>query len=203
MPIQDNVELQEPQTKEWPLIPADVYQVEITDIEYKEVDNKWKQKTTDPDKKQVMVFEFTIIEEGPHYGRKMWKQMAPIKPYPPDGGKETWVYKLASALAGHAITRGEADKFTTSDVNGFIHRQVRMTLSESAPKENGKRYNNIDSFLSVKSDLPLFDEKKVPNASAPSGYEKAKEVASNLPAANPPSALENSSSDMGVAGIPF
>jgi hypothetical protein len=35
-----------------------------------------------------------------------------------------------------------------------------MTISESAPKENGKLYNNIDSFLSVKTELPLFDEKK-------------------------------------------
>jgi hypothetical protein len=81
MPIPDGVELQEPQTKEWPLIPADVYQVEITDIEYKEVDNKWKQKTTDPDKKQVMVFEFTIIDEGPHYGPllKVLRTMTPSR----------------------------------------------------------------------------------------------------------------------------
>jgi hypothetical protein len=56
------MELQEPQSKEWPLIPADVYQTEITNIEYKEIDNRWKKEPTDPDKKQIMNFEFTIIE---------------------------------------------------------------------------------------------------------------------------------------------
>ena len=102
------MELQEPKAKEWQLIPADVYQTEITNIEYKEIDNRWKKDPSDPDKKQIMNFEFTIIEEGPHYGRKMWKQMAPIKPYPPQqSGKESWVYRLASAMAGHASPKAK------------------------------------------------------------------------------------------------
>jgi hypothetical protein len=181
--------LQEPQAKEWPLIPADVYQTEITNIEYKEIDNKWKKEPTDPDKKQIMNFEFTIIEEGPHYGRKMWKQMAPIKPYPPSqSGKESWVYRLASAMAGHAITRGEADKYGSSDINDFYRRQVRITISESAPKDNGKRYNNIDSFLSAKQQLPPFDVNKVPTENQPEpkaetatpGYDSLKAVADKL-----------------------
>ena len=133
-----------------------------------------------------MNFEFTIIEEGQHYGRRMWKQMAPIKPYPPTGSRESWVYRIASALAGHPITRAEADKFTTSDINGYIHQQVRITISESAPKENGKRYNNLDSFLSVKQQLPLFDETKVPKENQPepknevSSYERLKATAESL-----------------------
>lgn len=215
------MELQEPKTKEWSLIPADVYQTEITNITYKEVDNtRWKKKPTDPDKKQVMEFEFTIIEEGQHYGRKLWKQMAPIKPYPPTGGKETWVYRLASAMAGHSITRAEADKYGSSDINDYSHRQVRITVSETAPKDNGKRYNNIDSFLPAKTQLRVFDANKVPKENQPeaknepTGYDKAKEVANSLPGAKRASteqispdiaeaakAMEND--DLSVEGIPF
>lgn len=124
--------------------------------------------------------------------------MSPVKPYPPkQPGKESWVYRIASAMAGHPITHDEADKFTSSDINGFIHQQIRITVSETAPKENGKRYNNIDSFLAVKQQLPLFDEKNVPQPpqAAPelpqanqnqSGREKAQAVANSLPGGNRP-----------------
>jgi hypothetical protein len=217
MPLPDNMELQEPQSKEWPLIPADVYQAEITDIEYKTEPNRYKKFPTDPDEKQVMNFEFTIIEEGLHYGRKLWQKMAPIKPYPPkQNGKQTWIYRIASAMAGHAITNAEADKFTSSDINGFIHRQVRVTVSESAPKENGKRYNNIESFLSVKQQLPPFDEKKVPQANKPepseqnqSGCGKFKDAGKSLSEENQPTTeqIEASASDISpeinVEDIPF
>ncbi len=234
MPLPDNMELQTPQAKEWPLIPADVYQAEITDIEYKEIDNRWKQHPTDPDKKQIMNFEFTIIEEGQHYGRKLWQKMSPVKPYPPkQPGKESWVYRIASAMAGHAISKGEADKYTTSDINGFIHRQIRMTVSESAPNENGKRYNNIDSFLTIKQQLPIFDEAKVPKTNLPeatpqsvtpapepvaqseqpqtpqsqSGHEKARAVANSLAGGNvaPQGDIETSSAyeDIDLDQVPF
>jgi hypothetical protein len=227
------MELQDPKAKDWPLIPADVYHTEITNIEYKEIDNRWKKEPTDPDKKQIMNFEFTIIEEGPYYGRKMWKQMAPIKPYPPQqSGKESWVYRLASAMAGHAITRGEADKYGTSDINDFYHRQVRITVSETAPKDNGKRYNNLDSFLSTKQQLPPFDVNKVPKenqpepkpdatptaATASTGYDKFKEAHDNIGApksqaavnSEPPvapdiaqSAAQMAGEDINVEDIPF
>lgn len=222
MPLPDNMELSTPQGKEWPLIPADVYQAEITDIEYKEIDNRWKQKPEDPDKKQVMNFEFTIIEEGPHYGRKLWQRMSPVKPYPPrQNGKETWVYRIATALAGHSITKAEADKFTSSDINGYIHRQVRITVSESAPNESGKRYNNIDGFLPAKGQLPPFDEKKVPKENQPakteatqgqpqSGLDKARAVAESLPRGNQAGTGQNLDVpenmppvDIDVSDIPF
>jgi hypothetical protein len=172
--LPDNMELQSPQTKEWPLIPEDVYQTEITDIEYKVEKNVWKErekdpvkKATMPDEKQVITFEFTIIEEGVQYGRKLWQKMSPIKPYPPSGTMTSWLYRLASAMAGHPITRAEADKFNSSDINGYIHRQVRVTVKHNPSKDGSKTYNNVESFLAAKTELPLFDEAKVPKENQP------------------------------------
>jgi hypothetical protein len=197
--LPESMELQTPQTKEWPLIPEDVYQTEITNIEYKVEPNRYKQKETDPDEVQRMNFEFTIIEEGPHYGRKVWQKMAPIKPYPPYGkGKSTWVYRLASAMEGHPITKEEADGFNSSNINGYIHRQVRVTVKHSVPNAQGKQYSNVESFLTIKQELPLFDENKVPKENRPvaktslgavkplTGYDKAKAVADALPVAKQP-----------------
>jgi len=229
MPIPDGVELQTPQKKEWPLIPADVYQAEITDIEYKSEPNRYKKYPTDPDEKQYMNFEFTIIEEGPLYGRKVWQKMSMIKPYPPQqSGKATWVYRLATAMAGHPITKDGADKFTSSDINDYIHRQVRVNIIQSPPDNNGKIWNNIDGFMAVKQQLPMFDEAKVPKDTpneavqqpqpvlepaqpqAPqnqSGHEKARAMANSLAGGNRPveTAVEPSGGyeDINVEDIPF
>ena len=60
--------------------------------------------------------------------------------------------KISSTLSSSAVRYyAEGEQYTTSDINGFIHRQIRMTVSQSEPKENGKVYNNIDSFLHAKS----------------------------------------------------
>lgn len=166
--LPDNLELQTPQKKEWPLIPADVYQTEITAIDYRVEPNRYKTLATDPDEKQVMNFEFTIIEEGPHYGRKVWQKMAPIKPYPPQSkGKPTWVYRLATAMEGHPITKDEADRFGSSQINDYFHCQVRVNITESPARDNGKQYNNIEAFLTIKEKLPKFDPDKVPKENQP------------------------------------
>lgn len=209
MPLPANLELQTPSQKDWPLIDADIYQAEITDIEYKLEPNRFKKQATDPDEKQLMNFEFTIIEDGPFYGRKLWKKMSPTKPLPPRGeGQKSWIWRIASALAGHPLTFEEGDRFTSADINGFIHRQIRMTVSLSEPKD-GKQYNNIDSFLAIKVNLPPFDLNKVAKenqervsaitpAETVSGYEKARDVANSLPGAN-----SGATDDLNVDDIPF
>jgi hypothetical protein len=187
-----DLELPTKQTKEWPLIPADIYQTEITNIEYKTEQNRYKEREKDPvkkakmpDEKQVMNVEFTIIEDGEWYGRKLWQKMTPMKPYPPQvKGKESWVYRLASAMEGHPIESSEADYFTAQNINDYIHGQVRVTVKHSAPDANGKVWNNVDSFLSAKKQLPAFDPAKVPTENQPaeakgsdnqaSGYDKFK-----------------------------
>ncbi len=166
MPLPTDLELQTPQQKDWTPITPDVYQVEITGIEYKEIDNHFKKKPEDPDKKNVMEFEFTIIEEGEHYGRKLWQKMAPTKPLPPrQNGKSSWVWRIASALTGHAITQEEGESYTSAMINDFISKQLRITVSQSEPKD-GKVYNNIDSVLGAKQQLPKFDPTKVKEESS-------------------------------------
>ena len=172
MPLPDNMELDTPQTKEWPLIPANVYQAEITDIEYKSEPNRWKKYATDPDEKRIMKFEFTIINEGPNYGRKVWQKMSMVKPTPPKGSsKGSWIYKLATALAGHPITKELADRYTSSDINGFIHRQVKIFVIQ-APGRDGKVWNNIDAFIPVDQQLPPFDKNRVSKENQPTEPEQ-------------------------------
>lgn len=179
--LSENFKLETPAKKTWSLIPEDMYQVEITNLEEKVEPNKWKERPTDPDEKRYINFEFTIIEEGELYGRRLWQKMSPVRPYPPYGnGKATLLYRLTSAIAGHAFTREEADSFGIKEVNDFAGKQLRVTVKHSVPNAQGKQFANIEGFLAVKAILPVYDETKVPaqnKPEEPSGYDKFKEAA--------------------------
>jgi hypothetical protein len=154
MPLDPKTEMKVPEKKDWPLIPEDVYQVEITDIaadvsEYK------------GEKKDVFKFEFTLIEDGPHYGRKLWRRGVQTVPIPYKSGKNPLTWKVVSAVAKHPLTEEEGKAYTAAMMNAMIGKQLRVTVSVSEPKPDGKQYNNIDSFMMAKKDLPAFDESKV------------------------------------------
>jgi hypothetical protein len=113
------------------------------------------------------------------------------------------VYRIASAIAGHPISREEADHYSAQTINDFFHSQIRITVSVTAPKENGKQYNNIDGFLTIKQPLPLFDEKKVPKENQPAEPVKTEEVpaqpASDFPLVDNPNIVGG----VNVEDIPF
>lgn len=161
MPLPETAELKKPQQQDWTPIPEDVYQVQITGIDLVKEKNNYKEDPTDPDEVDKMKFEFTVIEEGEHYGRKLWQRMSPVAPCPSRNNKHPWIWKIASALAGHPLTQEEGDTYTPAQINGFIGKQLRATVTVSDKKPNGKQYNNIESFLQVKAILPAFDPKKV------------------------------------------
>jgi hypothetical protein len=220
MPLPEDKPLQIPSSKQWPLIPPDIYQCEITDIEYKLEKNNYKKSETDPDEVQKMHFEFTIIEDGPCYGRKLWKGMSYTVPIPGSNGMVSWIWRIASAIAGHPITKDEGEKYTTSDINGFIHRQLRVGVVEKLKQDGQTLKNDIESLFHAKVQLPPFDPAKVQadpiegeEDEAPeqpqSGLEKARAVASTLPGANRPAAgqitpnSEPSGKDINVEDVPF
>lgn len=160
MPLDPNTTLKTPEKKEWPLIPEDVYQVELTDLTAEEDEFKGE-------KKEVFKFEFTIIEEGEHYGRKLWKRGSRVSPLPSATNKAPLTWKVTSAIHKHALTEEEGKKFTIPDMNALIGKQLRVGVVTTAPKPDGKQYNNIEGFYAAKVQLPKFDENKVPKDNQP------------------------------------
>jgi hypothetical protein len=163
-----------PEKKDWPLIPEDVYQVEITDIAEDVSEFKGE-------KKEVFKFEFTLIEDGATYGRKLWKRGVRTSPIPYKSGKNSLTWKVASAIAKHPLTEEEGKAYTIAMMNAMIGKQLRVTVSVSEPKTDGKQYNNIDSFMMAKKDLAPFDEAKVPKDNLPAAATTAAAPAPAVP----------------------
>jgi hypothetical protein len=149
--------------KDWALLPEDTYQVQITDIAEKESEYKGE-------KKQILQFEFTVIEQHEFqdagrkcytYGRKLWKKGSIVKPVPSDNNKDPLTYKVCSAVSGKKLTKEEGEAWTIDKLNTLIGKQLRIGVSISAPRPDGKQFNNVDLFYAVKQPMLPFDESKV------------------------------------------
>ena len=156
MPVQGS-NVVAPEGKEWDLIPKDVYQVEVLDIELKE-----GTKYQSDEKQTQLVFTFVLIEEGEHYGRRMW-QYASQTLSKFKGGSN--LYKTIVGLNGGVqLTDEQCSNIdvTCSDeaLNALIGKQVRLSIGDKA-KQDGTLKNIIESYLPIKEELPAFDATKM------------------------------------------
>lgn len=166
MPISSNISFEKIEKTEFEPIPAGLYQVQITDISEK-LKAPWGSPQGSDATEMYLTFEFTIIGEKAK-GRKLWKDVRPVTPIPPDGGfKASWLYRIASATIGHWITQEEGLNWDVFKTNALIGRQVNIVVNQTPPKD-GKSYNNITDVLPVDSQLePLIVDNVVSEGEVP------------------------------------
>lgn len=151
MPVQ-GINIEVPEGKEFELLPKDVYQAELLDI-----DQKMQNKYQSDEQEEVLVFQFVILEKGDHYGRQMWKYCTPkLSKY--NGGSN--LYKVLVGLNGGKELSDDAFEnphVTLSDekLNALIGKQVRLSVGQKA-KQDKTMKNVIDAFLPVKEELPAY-----------------------------------------------
>lgn len=148
--------------KEWELLPVDVFQFELLDI-----DKKMQTKYQSTEEEEVLVFTFAVVEEGEHYGRRMWQYATPkLSKY--KGGSN--LYKTLVGLRGGVPFTDEecaTPEVTCSDdaLNSLIGKQVRISVGQK-PKKDGTLKNTIESYLPIKEELLAFDSEKVGEGAA-------------------------------------
>lgn len=170
MPV-SGVKVVKQEEKVWDILPNDVYQAEVLDIELKE-EKKWNSEEII----NKLVFTFVVVEEGEFYGRRLWQYATP-KLTKFKGGSN--LYKVLSGIAGRQLTDEEcaSPEDTCSDeaLNALIGKQVRLTVGQKE-KKNGELKNIIDGFMPVKTALPAFVPKeKTEGAEKPTKVTKPKD----------------------------
>lgn len=148
-------------------LPTDVYQCELLDVEYKE-QKAWKSE----DMEDVLVFTFAVIEEGEHYGRRLWQYAKP-KLSKFKGGSN--LYKVLVGLnGGKQLTDEECamPEVVCSDdaLNDLIGKQVRLSVGQKEKQDKSIK-NFVESYLPVKAVLPAFNQSKVVGETEEEGAE--------------------------------
>ncbi len=186
MPLPDEYNIKKTEKTEFDLLPNDVYQVKITNLEL--LENEPVYASTEVEDK--LNFEFTITEEGQYKGRKLWMKMRPIMSAGYSQGQPSWLYKLFCAVNQVTLRDEEAKAITAKNVNELVNKEVRVTVKQKpSKKDSSKVYNNITDFLPVKSII------------AP--IEQVAPLAPFMPEPAPDDLLEPVDEDINVDGIPF
>jgi hypothetical protein len=135
MPI-GNMTFEKVEKKEFEPIPANTYQVQISDLK-----EKWKApwgtpKDSEPTEPYI-TFEFTILNEGDYKGRKLWKDVRPVSPIPSEDAafKPSWLYRIVSAVIGHPISYAEGVNWGVEETNGLIGQQLCLIVNQTPPKK--------------------------------------------------------------------
>lgn len=146
--------------KSFPPIKAGLYTVQIWDI--KEILKAPYNAPLDAEKNvPFYTFEFAILNDGEFRGRRLWKDVKPVAPIPPLGGRRSAkMWEIVSAIEGHPLTFEEGKKYDKEQVNALIGRQVNVFVIQKPPKANGKVYNDIQAFTSAEKELPAYTQEE-------------------------------------------
>lgn len=139
-------------------IPADKYQVQITDVNLVQMLNQFSGKEEDR-----LNFEFTVLDNKTHEvvnegvkeiesikGRRLWKRIAPSISPAGKKSKASWLYKLLCAVEKKELQEDDLKEFSPVSLIG----QQVMVMVEVAGE-----WNNILGFQKADKDL-----EPVPNA---------------------------------------
>ena len=158
MPIDTSFQMPKSEKKVFELLPDDVYEVKVKDIE------KIVSPFKDDDGNEREVFKFTFnIEEAPHQNRLVFKEVAPYAYISKKG--PSVLLSIFNATEKRDLTEAEAEQIGSEQVNALIGKQLRVNLGHKTSAA-GNEYNVVKGFLpsklapvsfeSVKSDVPDF-----------------------------------------------
>lgn len=157
--IQDDFIVKPKELKKYHPIPADKYQVQITDVNLVKVMSQFSGKEEDR-----LNFEFTVLdnknwdfvdEEGEKQiestrGRRLWKRVSPSISPSGKRSKASWLYKLLCAVEKKELKDEEISELNP---NSLVGSQLQVMV------EVAGEYNNILAFSAVEKEL-----EPVPNA---------------------------------------
>ena len=155
--LDDSFEVSAGNRKEYPVMPAGIYQCEILDIEKRVEATPWSKGEALPLIKVTLV----VLKEGPYYGRKLWlNSMNPVLSPPP---KQSKLHEFLAVMNGRGATREEcnnAKEIAGKDaLNAFVGRQL-IAIVKVKDRQGGGQTNAVESVAPIEAALPPFDPTK-------------------------------------------
>jgi len=130
-------------------VPADKYTVQIADVNFKTLFNKWKNQ-----EEEMLNFQYVVLNEKPMpetedgkdagttRGRFIWHKVSQSL------STKSWLMKLAKAVYGRDLTKEELDPKSPKffDPEKLIGKQVDIMVTEDPNKDNTAMFNNVVSY---------------------------------------------------------
>lgn len=155
MPLDNSIKIPKRESKEFPPLPEDIYQVELLEITA-------DQKPAYKDKNKletVLSFQFTVLDDGELRGRNIWRNYVPAALWSSSKNGKNVLWQIIEAIIMRELRDDEQNMMDADFLNKLIGYQCRVVVKNNT--KDGKTFNNIDSFLPKKASMPrLTDEEK-------------------------------------------
>lgn len=148
MPMGNDFKIKIPEAKVVEPIPADVYQLVITDVNLEEKPNPYENNEIT----QRLNFKLSVLDEG--YEDKLLQVWVANKWFINSKSHiASGLYKLADAVFAGYGTKVDMEFGLSLNPNDLIGKQVRATVVQ-VDKE-GKTFNKITSYMPIKKEIPV------------------------------------------------
>jgi len=152
--IEDKFGIEKKEKEEYPVIPVDVYAVELIDASGEQVEtyDSKQSPATEAEFETVYKFEFKFLEGVDDKGKtlvgtKIQKKFVPNYFWISAKGKNM-LYQVVEAFKGSALTEEEVKMFNVSVLNSYVGKQIRVGIEH---KQTAKGiYCNINTFYASK-----------------------------------------------------
>lgn len=146
MPVQGEYKTVIPKPKATEPIPADVYQVLISDVNLEERANPFE----GGELQQRLAFNLTVLDEE-HKGKSLRVWVANKWFVNAKSGIKSGLYALSDAVFAGYGTKVDMDFGISFNPNDLIGKQVRVTLVQ-VDKE-GKTFNKVTGYMPIKKEM--------------------------------------------------
>ncbi len=140
------------------LLPDDVYQVEVSKLELK-VDQP-KYKSTEVEDK--FGFVFTVVEEGKFKSRKLWLDVRTYVSPGYNGKSPSWLYRIFCAVMDTKLDEQSARSVGIKDLNDLVGKQLRLVVKQQ-PNSQGVMKNKIVDVMPLKGAAVDFNTAMAPD----------------------------------------
>ena len=162
--IEDKFEIEKKEKEEYPVIPVDVYAVELIDASGEQVEtyDSKQSPATEAEFETVYKFEFKFLEGVDDKGKtlvgtKIQKKFIPNYFWISAKGKNM-LYQVVEAFKGSALTEEEVKNFNVSVLNSYIGKQIRVGIEHKTTAKG--IYCNINAFYASKFVPETVQEKQ-------------------------------------------
>jgi len=169
MAITEKITIIKEESKQYPPLPENFYQIELLDVNAKQAETYGSKKNKDTKEKEyetILAFQYTLLggknKEGEDLrGRNVWDNFVPAMLYVGKKGKNK-LYKIVEALLDRELTQEEEAMGIDQDfLNELIGRQMRIGTENKEGKTGGNVFTNAESYYPAETQLEsLTDEEK-------------------------------------------
>lgn len=205
--ISEDFKVERKEMAEFEVLPENVYQVEILDVNSGERPTYDTRNKPDSEKEyeKVFKFQYTLLggkdrDGNSLRGRSVWANFVPATLYISSKNGKNELYQVIEAVIGRNLTPEEEVRMDGSFINRLIGKQIRIGIkNKPSKKDANKIFSNIETYYSADDQMAGLTDEERAKAAVKNDKSEPRSEKAEAPSEN----IDFPTEDINPADIPF